>query len=86
MWRLILTKTPWFHEFKAEIERDARELLAARDARPPGSWSYKEAAVRTRDFYLERITGYATCLSITEAERDELLALIERLWPAFEDK
>jgi hypothetical protein len=75
-----LTKTPWFHEFKAEIERDARELLAARDARPPGSWFYDEAAAHTRAFYVERISGYATCLSITIPERDELLGLIEELW------
>ncbi|MBF0168815.1 MAG: hypothetical protein HQL45_14405 [Alphaproteobacteria bacterium] len=73
-------QTPWFYEFKAEIERDARELLAARESRLPQAWSYDEAVVRTRIFYIERITGYATCLSITEAERDELLALITRLW------
>lgn len=80
-----MTKTPWFHEFKAEIERDARELLAARDARPPERWSYDEACARTRNFYVERITGYATCLSITEAERDELLVLIGGLWPPSKD-
>ncbi len=72
---------PWFHEFKAEIERDARELLAARETRPPERWSYDAAVTSTRLFYVERITGYATCLSITKPERDELLGLIERLWP-----
>ncbi|TAN53509.1 MAG: hypothetical protein EPN26_06925 [Rhodospirillales bacterium] len=74
-----MTKTPWYHEFKAEIERDARELRAARAERPPERWSYEKAVARTRQFYLDRITGYATCLSITETERDELLKLLEIL-------
>jgi hypothetical protein len=73
-------QTPWFFEFKAEIERDAKELLAARESRLPEAWSYDEAVARTRTFYIERITGYATCQSITEAECDELLALIKGLW------
>jgi hypothetical protein len=74
-------KTPWYHEFKAEIERDARELLSAKEQRAGVSpWSYEEAVAKTRLFYLERITGYATCLSITIAERDELLALMGKLW------
>ncbi len=74
-----VSKTPWFQEFKAEIERDARELQAARTERPPERWSYEKAVASTRQFYLDRITGYATCLSITEAERDELLKLLETL-------
>lgn len=78
-----MTRTPWFLEFKAEIERDARELLAAKTQRAGASpWSYDQAAASTRQYYLERITGYATCLSITLPERDELLALIAGLWPS----
>lgn len=77
-----VTKTPWFREFKAEIERDARLLREQRDERAGKSpWSYEEASAKTKLFYVERITGYATCLSITIPERDELLRLIEGFWP-----
>jgi hypothetical protein len=56
-------------------------LLAAREHRAGVSpWSYDEAVAKTKAFYLERITGYATCLSITMPERDELLGLMEKLW------
>lgn len=72
----------WVAEFRAEIASDRCALLEARDRRRGTSWSFLDAVALTRRFYVERITGYAACGSITEAELAELLDLVERLGTA----
>lgn len=70
----------WFEEFYAEVVSDHQQLLqcrAAREAR--GDWSFEHAVKRTREFYVERFTGYQRVGSITVEERDTLLALVAAL-------
>lgn len=69
----------WVEEFRAEIASDHRALLHAREVRRGATWSFEGAVTATRRFYRERITGYATCGSVTEAEAAELLGLVDRL-------
>ncbi|MBI2236797.1 MAG: hypothetical protein HYU60_07610 [Magnetospirillum sp.] len=71
--------TRWVEEFRAEIDDDRRCLLEARQQRAGTSWSFAVAAERTRRYYIERITGFFVCGSVTEAERDELLRLVDGL-------
>ena len=70
----------WYQEFRAEVVSDHEQLVhcrAEREAR--GDWSFDHAVQRTREFYVERFTGYQRVGSITLAERDDLLALVEAL-------
>ncbi|MDA8229829.1 MAG: hypothetical protein M0006_00660 [Magnetospirillum sp.] len=67
----------WVEEFRNEIIADIRALDDARRQRAGGPWSYEEALERTKDFYRQRITGFCTCHSISERERDQLLAVVE---------
>lgn len=67
----------WIAEFSAEIHADARALADCRTQRAGTSWSYDTALARTRAFYVERISGFATCGSVSEAEKQELLRLVE---------
>ncbi|MGE5547903.1 MAG: hypothetical protein ACM33T_13450 [Solirubrobacterales bacterium] len=71
--------SPWLAEFLAEIEDDRRQLADARRQRAGGPWSYERAVERTKHFYRERITAFAVCGSVTERERDELLARVEAI-------
>lgn len=70
----------WFQEFRAEVVSDHKQLLhcrAEREAR--GDWSFEHAVKRTREFYMDRITGYQRVGSISIEERDTLLALVDAL-------
>ncbi|MBF0246721.1 MAG: hypothetical protein HQL36_01405 [Alphaproteobacteria bacterium] len=70
----------WYQEFRAEVVSDHRQLLACREERARrGDWSFDHARMRTQEFYRERITGYRRTESITQAECDELLELVEKL-------
>jgi len=70
----------WFEEFYAEVASDHRQLLACRDERANrGDWSFDHATKRTREFYVERFTGYQRVGSITAAELDRLLPLVAAL-------
>jgi hypothetical protein len=69
----------WIEEFRNEIAADRKALADARAQRAGGPWSYEGAVARTRRFYQERITGFHVCNSITDGERDELLALVAAL-------
>jgi len=70
----------WFEEFHAEVVSDHRQLLQCRAEREErGDWSFEHAVQRTREFYVERFTGYQRVGSITLGERDQLLALVEAL-------
>jgi hypothetical protein len=69
----------WIEEFAAEIADDALALRDARTQRAGTAWSFDVAAERTKKFYRERITGYCICGSVTETERDRLLAMVEAL-------
>lgn len=70
----------WYEEFRAEVVSDHKQLLqckAEREGR--GDWSFEHAVKRTQQFYVERFTGYQRVGSITLAERDDLLALVDAL-------
>lgn len=70
----------WYEEFRTEVVSDHKQLLrckAEREGR--GDWSFDHAVKRTRQFYVERFTGYQRVGSITLAERDDLLALVNAL-------
>lgn len=70
----------WFEEFSAEIRSDHKQLLqckAEREAR--GDWSFDHAVKRTREFYMERFTGYQRVGSISADQRDALLDLVGKL-------
>ena len=70
----------WFEEFYAEVTSDHRQLLACRDDRANrGDWSFDHAIKRTREFYVERFTGYQRVGSITMAELERLLPLVAAL-------
>ena len=69
----------WVEEFRAELAADHHALLDARLQRQDTVWSFDRALAATRRFYVERITGYATCGSVTAAEAAELLGLVEGL-------
>lgn len=73
----------WFEEFRAEVFSDHRQLVEQRErmaARPDvASWSFDTALARTRTFYVERFTGYQRVGSITEAELEILMDLVEKL-------
>ena len=70
----------WFEEFRAEVISDHKQLLQCRvDRAGRGDWSFDHAVKRTQEFYVERITGYQRVGSISLAERDALLALVEAL-------
>lgn len=69
----------WIEEFANEIAADARALRDARDQRAGTPWSYEGALARTRDFYVTRISGFYVCGSITESERERLLASVEAM-------
>jgi len=70
----------WFEEFHAEVVSDHKQLLLCRAERAGrGDWSFDHAVKRTQEFYVERFTGYQRVGSITEAERDALLALVDAL-------
>lgn len=73
----------WFEEFHAEVVSDHKQLLQCQADRAGrvglGAWSFEHAVKRTREFYIERFTGYQRVGSITLAERDTLLALVANL-------
>ncbi|MBI5164990.1 MAG: hypothetical protein HY985_13945 [Magnetospirillum sp.] len=69
----------WIDEFRDEIADDARALAEARAQRHGSAWSFATALARTQTFYRERIAGYCVCGSITAAERDALLTLVEAM-------
>ena len=69
----------WITEFAEEIADDDRALKDARSQRANNSWSYDVAVERTRQFYRDRITGYCNCGSVTIAEQDRLLQMVEAL-------
>ena len=69
----------WFDEFRGEIIHDHRQILEARQRRAGGPWVFERAAAAVRVFYQERISGYASCGSVTTEERDSLLRLVDAL-------
>lgn len=70
----------WYQEFRAEVVSDHKQLLRCRAERAGrGDWSFEHACKRTRQFYVERFTGYQRVGAITTAECDDLLALVEAL-------
>ncbi|MGE5504259.1 MAG: hypothetical protein ACM31L_07525 [Actinomycetota bacterium] len=66
----------WIEEFRNEIVADRKALADARVQRAGGPWSFEGAVARTKHFYEQRITGFHVCMSITDAERDELMAMV----------
>lgn len=70
---------PWFDEFRGEIIHDHRQIIEARQQRQGGPWAFERAAEAVRSFYRDRITGYASCGSVTPAEREALLRLVDQL-------
>lgn len=70
----------WYQEFRAEVVSDHKQLLQCKVEREGrGDWSFEHAVKRTQQFYVERFTGYQRVGSITLAERDDLLALVDAL-------
>ncbi|HEY9163408.1 MAG TPA: hypothetical protein VIN57_02270 [Magnetovibrio sp.] len=70
----------WYAEFHAEVVSDHKQLLQCRADRAGRSdWSFDHAVKRTQEFYRERFTGYQRVGSISLAECDALLALVEAL-------
>lgn len=69
----------WFDEFRGEIIHDHRQILEARQRRQGGPWVFERSVEAVRDFYRERITGFASCGSVSAGERDSLLRLVETL-------
>jgi hypothetical protein len=68
----------WFNEFKGEITTEHREIMErAIQPNRNGNWNFQHAVKRTRQFYIERFTGYARCDSITTDELNQLLQLVE---------
>jgi hypothetical protein len=69
----------WFNEFREEIAHDHRQIVDARARREGGPWVFDRAADAVRRFYRDRISGFAACGSLSSAERDDLLGLVEVL-------
>lgn len=70
----------WFDEFLNEVVSDHRQLLACRESRRGhNGWSFEHAVKRTQSFYDERFNGYHKVGSITRAQLDRLLVLVEAL-------
>ncbi len=69
----------WIEEFANEIVCDARALRDARGQRAGSPWSYEGALARTQEFYRQRITGFCSCGSVGERDRDRLLGLVEAM-------
>ncbi len=69
----------WFDEFRGEILHDHRQIIEARQRRQGGPWVFERAAEAVRTFYRERISGYASCGSVTTEECDSLLRLVDAL-------
>lgn len=70
----------WFEEFSAEVRSDHKQLLECRQVRAGrGDWSFDHALKRTREFYVERFTGYQRVGSISLDELQKLLALVDAM-------
>ncbi len=66
----------WVEEFTHELVTEQARLLEARRHRAGTPWRFETAVAASRAFFRERFIGYATCHSITPAQRDRLLALV----------
>ncbi len=69
----------WFDEFRGEIIDDHRQIVEERRRRDGGPWDFERACESVRRFYRDRISGFAACGSLGDAERDTLLRLIDAL-------
>ena len=69
----------WREEFRHELVTEHQELMACARQRAGTNWSFDKARAATRAYFRDRLTGYCTCGSITPADRDRLLALVETL-------